>query len=197
MGFQPSKKICHAAGQSRLILKHREPLKDTVIASLLTGEFKTTLCNTVRELSVTLDQIKQEALNDEFIRQTKTKICEKDQQTSDIFSLCNEVLLYSEWVVIPTTLQKRTRKNFHASHPGITRMKSLMQCYVYWPNMDKDIENIIKSCKGCALAANTPPIKYSPWPKTVFFHPLAMLVLLYSGSSQTWTKCLEKKLNGK
>ena len=79
MGFQPSKKLCHAAGLSRLILKHREPLKDTVIASLRTGEFKTTLCNTVRELTVTLDQIKQEALNNKFIRQTKTKICEKDQ----------------------------------------------------------------------------------------------------------------------
>ena len=35
-----------------------------------------------------------------------------------------------------------------------------MRSYVYWPNMDKDIENIVKSCKGCALAAKTPPIKY-------------------------------------
>ena len=40
-----------------------------------------------------------------------------------------------------------------------------MRSYVYWPNMDKDIENVIKSCKGCALAAKAPPIKYSPLPK--------------------------------
>ena len=53
------KKLCHADGLSRLILKHREPLEDIVIASLRTeGEFKTTLCNTVKELPVTLDQIK-------------------------------------------------------------------------------------------------------------------------------------------
>ena len=72
----PSKKLCHANGLSRLISKHREHLEDTVIASLrLEREFKTTLCNTVRELPVTLDQIKPEALNDEFSRQTKTKIC--------------------------------------------------------------------------------------------------------------------------
>ena len=81
----------------------------------------------------TFDQIKQEALNDEFIRQTKAKIYEKDQQTSDIFSLCDKVLLYSERVVIPTTLQRRIQKDFHVGHPGITKMKSLMRSYVYWP----------------------------------------------------------------
>ena len=36
---------------------------------------------------------------------------------------------------------------------------------VHWPNMGKDIENAIKSCIGCALAAKAPPIKFNPWPK--------------------------------
>ena len=127
--FLPSKKTIMPTDCSDWS-QNMEPLEYTVIASLQTkGEFKTTLCNTVRELPVTLDQIKQEALNDEFIR--KTKICEKDQQTSDIFSLCNEVLLYSERVIIPITLQRRILKDFHAGHSGITRMKSLMCSYVY------------------------------------------------------------------
>ena len=132
---------------SRLIPKHREHLKDTVIASLrIEGEFKTTLCNAVRELPVTLNQIKQEALNNEFIRQTKSKICEKDQQTSDIFSLSEELLLYSERVVIPTTSQRKIKKDFHAGHLGISRIKSLMCSYAYWLNMDKDVESAVKSC---------------------------------------------------
>ena len=105
MKFPPSKKLWHADGLSKLIPKHTESLEDTVIASLRTeGEFKSTLCNTVGEITVILDQIKQEAQNDEFIRQTKTKICEKDQQTSDIFTQYDKVLLYGEWVIIPTTL---------------------------------------------------------------------------------------------
>ena len=42
-----------------------DALEDTVIASLQTeGEFKTTLCNTVRVFRVTLNQFKREALND-------------------------------------------------------------------------------------------------------------------------------------
>ena len=127
MEFLPSKKLCHTNRLSRLIPKHRELLEDTMIASLRTeGEFKITLCNTVKELSVALDQIK----HDEFIRQTKTKICEKDQQTSNIFSLYNEVLLYSERVVIPTTLQRRILKDFHAGYPGFTKMKNFMRSYV-------------------------------------------------------------------
>ena len=45
-------------------------------------------------------------------------------------------------------------------------MKSLMRSYVYWLNMDKDIGNIVKTCKGCALAVKAPTMKYSSWPKT-------------------------------
>ena len=32
--------------------------------------------------------------------------------------------------------------------------------------MDKDVENLVKSCKGCAMASKALPIKFNPWPKT-------------------------------
>ena len=32
--------------------------------------------------------------------------------------------------------------------------------------MDKDIENMDKLCKGCALAAKVPPVKFNPWSET-------------------------------
>ena len=49
---------------------------------------------------------------------------------------------------------------------GITRIQSLMRSFVYWPNMDKDIENTVKLCKGCALAAKAPPVKFNHWLET-------------------------------
>ena len=123
-----------------------------MIASLQSaGELKTTLCNRVRELPMTLEQIKQEALRDEYINRIKAKIFEKDHRTTD--------------VLIPSTLQKCILKDFHAGHSGSTRMKSLIRSYVYWPNMDKDIENAVKLCKGCAQVAESPPLKSNPWPK--------------------------------
>ena len=166
MKYQPSKRFDHVNGLSKLIPQYKEPLEDTTIASHQSeGELKIILFNTVRELPVTLEQIKQEALCDEYINQIKAKVFEKDRRTSDVFSICNEVLLLRERVVIPSTLQKRILKDFYVGHHGNTRMKIMMHSYVHWPNMDKDIENAVKSCKDCTLAAKIPPIKFNPWPK--------------------------------
>ena len=165
--YLPSRQIGHADGLSRLIPSQSEPLEDSVIASLRTdSEIKNMMLNTIRELLVTLQDIKREALEDEFISATKQKIADKNQQIADIFSLCDNVLLYGERVVIPKTLQKRILKDFHADHQGKNRMKSLMRSYVYWPKMDLDISNMVDVCKGCALAVKAPPITYKPWPKT-------------------------------
>ena len=35
----------------------------------------------------------------------------------------------------------------------------------YWTNIDRGIENTVKACNGCALAAMASPIKLSPRPK--------------------------------
>ena len=72
------------------------------------------MLNTIRELPVTLQEIKREPQEDEFISAIKQKIADKNQQIADIFSLCDNVLLYGERVVIPKTLQKRILKDFHA-----------------------------------------------------------------------------------
>ena len=113
-----------------------------------------------------LEQIKQEACHDKYINNIKAKILKRDKLLIDIFSTCDEILLYRECVVIHSTLQKHILKYFHAGHLGITRMKSLMRSFVYWLNMDKDIKNAVKLCKGSALGAKAPPIKFNPWPKT-------------------------------
>ena len=93
MEFLPSKKFGHASGLSRLIPKMREPLEDTVIASLSSESIMSTvLCNTVRELPVTLEEIRKEAAKDEFITQIKERI----EQVTNAYTLCDEVLLYRD-----------------------------------------------------------------------------------------------------
>ena len=46
----------------------------------------------------------------------------------------------------------------------MTRMKSLMRSYKYWPSIDQDIEKMVKECRGCQLAAKATPIKILPRP---------------------------------
>ena len=117
-------------------------------------------------------------MNNEFIKTTKQKLSWGDV-TSDIYSVCDGVPLYSERVTIPKTLQKRILKDFHMGHPGTNRMKNLMQTFVYWPSMDQDITNMVKTCKGCALAAKAPPIIHKPWPKSE--QPWSRIHIDYAG----------------
>lgn len=52
------------------------------------------------------------------------------------------------------------------AHLGISRIKSLMRSYIYWPNIDKGIKRLVKARRGCALAAKFPPVKFHHWPMT-------------------------------
>ncbi|XGW34117.1 hypothetical protein V3C99_018143 [Haemonchus contortus] len=62
----------------------------------------------------------------------------------------------AEQVVIPGTLQAQVLKVLHVGHPGIVRMKKLARSYVYWPNLDKDCEEIVRHCSRCQEYAKKP-----------------------------------------
>lgn len=67
-----SSKIAHADGLSRLIPNKTELLEETVIAALKEeNELTDILINTVRELPVTLEEIKKAARTDEYINKIK------------------------------------------------------------------------------------------------------------------------------
>ena len=69
-----SKEIAHVDGLSRLIPKTREPLKEMVIASLRSEmDIKYVLYNIVKELPVSLEEIRYKAKFDKFITQKKKK----------------------------------------------------------------------------------------------------------------------------
>ena len=147
--YLSSKNICHADGLSRLVPKNTEVFEDSIIATLITNcEIKNMIAETIRELPVTLADIKNEALKDEFIQ----NIYNKDPHVPEVFSLCDDILSYNDRVAIPISLQKKILRDFRMGHPGKIRTKSLMRCYVYWSNMDKDVADMADSCKGCVTS---------------------------------------------
>ena len=117
--YLPSKQISHADGQSSLVPKYCEPFEDPIIAALRTDcEIKKIITNTIKELPVTLLEIKSEAMNDDCITNIKQKITAENGKVPEVFSLCDNVLLYCERVVIPKKLQNRILRDFHTGHPG-------------------------------------------------------------------------------
>ncbi|XP_034272454.2 uncharacterized protein K02A2.6-like [Pantherophis guttatus] len=48
-------------------------------------------------------------------------------------------------------------ETLHKGHPGIVRMKALARSYVWWPSMDRDIEQWVSRCDPCQEARPAPP----------------------------------------
>lgn len=71
-------------------------------------------------------------------------------------TLQDDCILKGTRVMIPHRLQAQILDELHAGHIGIVKMKLLARSYVYWKNIDTDIEHRVKSCRACRLEQNEP-----------------------------------------
>ena len=54
----------------------------------------------------------------------------------------------------------------HENHPGMCRMKTLARSFVWWPGLDMDMEDTVRSCPDCAETPMSPkavPLLLWPW----------------------------------
>ena len=67
-------------------------------------------------------------------------------------------------VIVPSKQQHHILQELHRDHPGCSRMKSLARSFMWWPNMDQDIEQMAKTCISCQQNKNAPsPAPLHPW----------------------------------
>ncbi|CEF61625.1 Reverse transcriptase domain and Integrase, catalytic core domain and Zinc finger, CCHC-type domain and Peptidase A2A, retrovirus, catalytic domain and Ribonuclease H-like domain and Peptidase A2A, retrovirus RVP subgroup domain and Aspartic peptidase domain-containing protein [Strongyloides ratti] len=80
----------------------------------------------------------------------------------------NGIIMKGEQLVIPLCLRKEVLQKLHLGHTGIVRMKILARSNVYWPGMNKEIENLSKTCETCNKIG-TPVAKTNlhPWQPSV------------------------------
>ena len=73
-------------------------------------------------------------------------------------------VLWGSRVVVLEKGRDTVMSMLHQAHPGISRMKSLARCYVWWPGIDRDVEQCVKSCEPCQQSQKSPPvIPLHPW----------------------------------
>ena len=65
-------------------------------------------------------------------------------------------LLWGMRVVVPAVSRAAVLKELHTGHPGMVRMKSLARIHVWWPGIDQDIEQMVRSCTSCQAIQNMP-----------------------------------------
>jgi hypothetical protein len=78
-------------------------------------------------------------------------------------------LCWGNRVIVPRVLRGKVLQMLHEQHIGIVRMKLLARQMVWWPGVEKDIEDVIVNCETCLVTqARVPQHKYLvPWPETV------------------------------
>ena len=65
-------------------------------------------------------------------------------------------LLWGLRVIIPSRYQADMLEELHTGHPGIVRMKELARSYLWWPNVDIQIEQMVRNCASCQQVRKPP-----------------------------------------
>ena len=73
-------------------------------------------------------------------------------------------VLWGARVVVPPQGRAAVLDELHETLPGCTRMKALARSYIWWPKMDRDIEDLVKNCRVCQESRASPPTApLHPW----------------------------------
>ena len=115
--------------------------------------------------AMTVEEIIQASMKDKELTQVREHL--KQHQTFKLpqpyKSLANElsvtdqdILLRDHRIVLPVSLRDRAIKLAHEDHAGMTRCKQRIRSKLWWPHMDKQIEEHIKCCHPCQITAKPP-----------------------------------------
>ena len=100
-----------------------------------------------------------------------------DEALKPFFAKRNELscdqgcILWGSRVVVPPKFREKILQELHWEHPGICSMKAIARSYVWWPNLDNAIENLVKECSACQDSRQTPsklPLHPWKWPTRPF-----------------------------
>ena len=144
----------------------RLPLPESPSSEPIPGE-TVFLMDTLQASPVNATQIRNCTSKDPILAKARTLILQGWTYTPDKdfqpFQLRKEELsvhdgcvLLGSRVVIPEVLRSKMLEQLHQGHPGITRMKALARRFVWWPGMDQQLEQKVRSCVNCQQHQNKP-----------------------------------------
>ncbi|XP_059610782.1 uncharacterized protein K02A2.6-like [Phlebotomus argentipes] len=73
------------------------------------------------------------------------------------FSFKHGCLVRGIRTYIPKKLRCAVLNELHEGHMGVVKMKLLARSYCWWPNVDKDIEQLVLNCTNCQEIRAEPP----------------------------------------
>lgn len=182
--FKSTESFGYADFLSRLINQHSRPEEEYVIASTrMETSIRNIQAESLSTLPITHEMVVAATKKDKTLQNVLQQInigWSTNNLTQEVKSFKNrqeslyssgDCIMLSDRVVIPGVLRTAVLKQLHAGHPGMERMKGIARSYVFWPNIDVDIENYVRTCTRCAAVAKSPvkttlsswPIPAQPW----------------------------------
>ena len=152
----------------------RLPLPETPTDIPIPGE-TILVIDMLLSLPVTVEQIKQWTTHDPILSRVRTLVQQGWQNTDDdalkLFqrrkyelSVHDGCVLWGSRVVVPPQGRDKVKQELHEGHPGATRMKAVARSFVWWPQIDQDLEELVKRCEDCQCFRNQPPVvPLQPW----------------------------------
>ena len=91
------------------------------------------------------------------------KECVKYIPVKEELCVIGKVVLRGTRIVIPQSLRQQVLAIAHEGHVGIVATKLRLRTKVWWPGIDKEAEQYVRSCHGCQLVGQaTPPEPLMP-----------------------------------
>ena len=104
-----------------------------------------------------IDQLIQETAKDPVLKAVKkciqegwkTGACMAYAHFKDELCVVNGVILKGPRMVIPVSMRKDVLSKIHVGHLGAEKQKRMAREVVYWPNMNRDIDDQVQECGIC------------------------------------------------
>ncbi|CAB3977432.1 Transposon Ty3-I Gag-Pol poly [Paramuricea clavata] len=143
----------------------RHPHKATPFPDNIAENCVNYLCNNVIPKAMTMSEVKKETENDstlqKLLQAIKTSIWSDPEiqpytNVKDELSECDGILLRGTRLVLPQSLQQQAIELAQAGHQGIVKTKRLLREKVWFPSIDRMVQERIKNCIPCQAATQAP-----------------------------------------
>jgi len=176
--FKPTDKHCNADFMSRLPLPicmgKEEELSEAILSLYSLQQVQTLpvtanhICKVTRN-DPTLSKVLQYTMSG-WPDKTNQQLMPYYRRKHELSVECGCLLWGSRVVVLPK-LQKYVLGELHVSHPGMVRTKSLATKHIWWPNLERDLEEMVQECPACQANHQKPttaPLHPWSWPTAIW-----------------------------
>jgi len=183
--YRPTKEHANCDALSRLPVEKKSSQRSnqvSEVSNLSVMEEVEIEINTVKEWDhylcetfINVEVIKKAGKRDKILQQVidfqvngwPNQVTEQFQvfyRKKEELSVENDCLLWGVRTYVPSKLREQVLNLLHLTHVGMVGMKRLARAYVWWPNIDTDIEEKARTCAECGRTGKVlPKVIDHPW----------------------------------